>query len=61
MCPDDFCQYIRHGHVAISVVHLGDERFSFDILYAFIDAAVFGNGDVYSHLLISDDVITVGL
>ena len=61
MCSGHFCQYIRHGHVALRLVYLGDERFGINILYALINAAVFGNGYFYSYLLIGDDIIAMGL
>ena len=61
MCSGHFCQYIRHGHVALRLVYLGDERLGINILYALINAAVFGNGDFYSYLPISNDVMTMGL
>ena len=61
MCANHLCQLVRYGHVAIRMVYLGTKRIGITVLYAFIYATVFSDGDVYSYLSISDGSDAMGL
>ena len=61
MCADDFCEFVGDGNVAVCMVYSRIERISLIILYTLIDAAIFGNGAVYSDLSVGYGGYAMGI